>query len=194
MGTTAPVGERDQRAPRVMFTEWITDQLEGVGSHRQGGAGVPTDRQADPAGQRRVRLSTLRRDNVELVRSGVGSLEPGAVVDSNGDRHHTDVVIWATGFRPNEMLLPDADHGATASISGRCGAATAQGPCPGHDRARFPNFFCLYGPGEGLENAGDDHDYTGEHDPTGSSWTGLTFHVTVPSSWPCPDGTTLHQQ
>ncbi|MEZ5350929.1 MAG: NAD(P)-binding domain-containing protein [Microthrixaceae bacterium] len=138
---------------RVMFTEWITDQLEGRPDLID--KVVP---EYPPTGKRTLQdngswLSTLRRDNVELVRSGVGSLEPDAVVDSNGDRHHTDVVIWATGFRPNEMLLP-------MRITGRDGVDLREmwGNRPraylGMTVPGFPNFFCLYGPGTNLASGG----------------------------------------
>ena len=138
---------------RVMFTEWITDQLEGRPDLID--KVVP---EYPPTGKRTLQdngswLSTLRRDDVELVRAGVGSLEANAVVDSNGDRHHADVVIWATGFRPNEMLLP-------MRITGRGGVDLREmwGNRPraylGMTVPGFPNFFCLYGPGTNLASGG----------------------------------------
>ena len=138
---------------RVMFTEWITDQLEGRPDLID--KVVPD---YPPTGKRTLQdngswLRTLRRENVELVRSGVASLETDAVVDSDGGRHHADVVIWATGFRPNEMLLP-------MRITGRDGVDLREmwGNRPraylGMSVPGFPNFFCLYGPGTNLASGG----------------------------------------
>ncbi|MCB9387532.1 MAG: NAD(P)-binding domain-containing protein [Microthrixaceae bacterium] len=138
---------------RVMFTEWITDQLEGRPDLID--KVVPD---YPPTGKRTLQdngswLRTLRRENVELVRSGVASLEADAVVDSSGGRHHADVVIWATGFRPNEMLLP-------MRITGRDGVDLRElwGNRPraylGMTVPGFPNFFCLYGPGTNLASGG----------------------------------------
>jgi 4-hydroxyacetophenone monooxygenase len=85
---------------RVMFTEWITSQVDD--DPELVAKVVPT---YPPTGKRTLQdngswLRTLTRDDVELVRAGVDHLEADAVVDSNGDRHRADVVIWATGFRP----------------------------------------------------------------------------------------------
>ena len=146
------VSEANEMA-RIMFTEWITGQLEGREDLIE--LVVPD---YPPTGKRTLQdngswLRTLRRDDVELVRAGVQRLEADAVIDSDGRRHPADVVIWATGFRANEMLLP-------MRITGRHGVDLREmwGNRPraylGMTVPGFPNFFCLYGPGTNLASGG----------------------------------------
>jgi len=138
---------------RMMFTAWIESQLEDRPDLI---AKVVPDYPA--TGKRTLQdngswLSTLKRPNVELVRVGVSRLEADGVVDSNGVKHQADVVVWATGFRPNDMLLP-------LRIIGRDGADLREhwGLRPraylGMTVPGFPNFFMLYGPGTNLASGG----------------------------------------
>lgn len=138
---------------RIMFTEWITSQLQDRPDL------VPKVVPDYPAtGKRTLQdngswLATLKRPNVELVRAGVARLEADGVVDSNGARHDADVVVWATGFRVNDMLAP-------MTIVGRGGVdlRAAWGIRPraylGMTVPGFPNFFMLYGPGTNLASGG----------------------------------------
>jgi len=138
---------------RVMFTEWITSQLDGDDELI---AKVVPD--YPPTGKRTLQdngswLATLRRDNVELIRSGVDHLEPRGVVDAEGTLHEADVVVYATGFTATKMLWPMA-------IVGRGGVVLAErwGDRPaaylGITVPEFPNFFCMYGPGTNLAHGG----------------------------------------
>lgn len=138
---------------RMMFTEWITSQLPDDPDLQ---AKVIPDYPA--TGKRTLQdngswLRTLTRDNVELVRGAVARIDHDAVVAADGTRHHADVLIYATGFRVNDML-------SSLSIKGRNGielhdfwgsrpAAYLGMTVPG-----FPNFFCLYGPGTNLASGG----------------------------------------
>jgi len=138
---------------RQMFTDWIVSQ---VGDDEDLRRKVVPD--YPPTGKRTLQdngswLTCLTRDNVELVRAGVDHLEPGAVVDSDGNRHEADVLVWATGFRVNEMLFP-------MTITGRDGRDLRQewGDRPaaylGMTVPGFPNFFMMYGPGTNLASGG----------------------------------------
>jgi 4-hydroxyacetophenone monooxygenase len=138
---------------RLMFTEWITSQL---GDRPDLVAKVVPDYPA--TGKRTLQdngswLATLKRPNVTLVRAGVARLEPDGIVDADGTKHAADVVVWATGFRPNDMLLP-------MTILGRGGANLRErwGIRPraylGMTVPDFPNFFMLYGPGTNLASGG----------------------------------------
>jgi 4-hydroxyacetophenone monooxygenase len=138
---------------RIMFTEWITSQLaDRPDLIPQVVPDYP------PTGKRTLQdngswLRTLTRPNVALVRAGVSRLEPDGVVDSEGRKHPADVVVWATGFRANDMLAP-------MRITGRDGADLHAhwGVRPraylGMTVPRFPNFFMLYGPGTNLASGG----------------------------------------
>ncbi len=138
---------------RLMFTEWITSQLQDRPDLI---AQVVPDYPA--TGKRTLQdngswLATLKRPHVQLVRAGVARLEPDGVVDANGVKHEADVVVWATGFRVNDLLLPMA-------IVGRDGVDLRErwGIRPraylGMTVPGFPNFFMLYGPGTNLASGG----------------------------------------
>jgi 4-hydroxyacetophenone monooxygenase len=138
---------------RQMFTDWIVSQ---IGDDEDLRKKVVPD--YPPTGKRTLQdngswLRCLTRDNVELVRAGVQSLDPQGITDSMGDHHKADVIVWATGFRPNEMLFP-------MSIVGKDGRDLRQewGDRPsaylGMTVPGFPNFFMLYGPGTNLASGG----------------------------------------
>ncbi|BBZ28669.1 monooxygenase [Mycolicibacterium madagascariense] len=138
---------------RIVFTEWITSQ---VGDDRELAAKVVPDYPA--TGKRTLQddgswLRTLTRDDVDLVRTPIERIEADAVVTADGVRHEVDVIVYATGFHANEMLLP-------MTITGRDGrdlrATWGQRPTAylGITVAGFPNFFCMYGPGTNLASGG----------------------------------------
>jgi 4-hydroxyacetophenone monooxygenase len=137
---------------RVMFTEWISSQVDDPELLAKVVPDYP------PTGKRTLQdngswLKALGRDNVELVRSGIDHLEPDGVVDRDGNRYPADVLVYATGFRVNEMLWP-------MTVTGRDGQdlRTLWGERPkaylGMTVPGFPNFFCLYGPGTNLASGG----------------------------------------
>ena len=141
---------------RMMFTGWITSQLDGDPRAEELLTKVIPDYPA--TGKRTLQdngswLQTLRRDNVELVRGAVDHIESDAVVDTHGDRHHADVLIYATGFRVNDFL-------SSLTVTGRDGVelhdAWGQRPAAylGITVPGFPNFFCMYGPGTNLASGG----------------------------------------
>ena len=138
---------------RIMFTDWITSQLDGDDELI---AKVVPD--YPPTGKRTLQdngswLATLRRDNVELVRTGIDHLEPSGVVDADGQLHEADVVVYATGFKATKVLWP-------MDIVGREGQVLAErwGDRPaaylGMTVPGFPNLFLMYGPGTNLAHGG----------------------------------------
>ncbi|MEP9365239.1 NAD(P)/FAD-dependent oxidoreductase [Nocardioides sp. CN2-186] len=138
---------------RLMFTEWITSQLPDDPELQ---ALVVPDYPA--TGKRTLQdngswLQTLRRDDVTLVRAGVERLVPDGLVDSDGRHHPADVIVWATGFRVNDFLLP-------LRIIGRDGLDLREtwGSAPrahlGVTVSGFPNLFLLYGPNTNLASGG----------------------------------------
>lgn len=138
---------------RVMFTDWIVSQVD---NDPELIAKVVPD--YPPTAKRTLQdngswLTTLTKPHVELVRAGVERLEPNGVVDSDGTFHEADVIVWATGFRVNDMLMP-------LTIRGRGGLDLREhwGNRPraylGVTVPEFPNFYCLYGPGTNLASGG----------------------------------------
>ena len=104
-----------------------------------------------PVGAKRVVLDngvwarTLKRPNVELVSSGIERIERSGVRGSDGRLHPADVIVYGTGFRASEFLMP-------MRVTGRGGAdlhETWSGDARAYNGAcvpGFPNLFCIYGP------------------------------------------------
>ena len=104
-----------------------------------------------PVGAKRVVLdngiwaSTLKRPNVELVSDAIDRIEPSGVLGADGRLHRADVIVYGTGFRASEFLMP-------MRVAGRQGADlhdTWAGDARAHNGVcvpGFPNLFFLYGP------------------------------------------------
>ena len=138
---------------RQMFTGWITDQ---VGDDDELLAKVLPDYPA--TGKRTLQdngtwLKTLRRDNVELIRTPIRRITAQGVETDDGVHHEVDVIVYATGFRHTDVLWP-------MRITGRDGTDlhALWGSKPyaylGITVPGFPNFFVLYGPGAHLAHGG----------------------------------------
>ncbi len=140
-------------ATRQIFTDWILSQ---IGDDPELAAKVVPDYPA--TGKRTLQdngswLRTLTRDNVELVRTSIDHIEPGAVVTVDGERYPADVLVYATGFLATRVLWPMEITGRDGvdlrSMWGERPAAYLGITVPG-----FPNFFCMYGPGTNLAHGG----------------------------------------
>ena len=140
-------------AARMMFTHWITSQVD---DDQELLDKVLPDYPA--TGKRTLQdngtwLRTLRRDNVELIRTPIDRITPTGVVTSDGQEHPADVIVYATGFRATEVLWP-------LRITGRDGVelrdAWAERPYAyrGITVPGFPNFYLTYGPGTHLAHGG----------------------------------------
>jgi 4-hydroxyacetophenone monooxygenase len=140
-------------AMREMFTQWIASQ---AGADPELLAKVTP--RYPPFVKRMLQddgswLGALRRENVELVTEPIQEIGPGGVRTSDGREHEVDVIVYATGFHANRFLWP-------MEIVGRDGASLREewGDEPraylGITVPRFPNLFCLYGPGTNLAHAG----------------------------------------
>lgn len=94
-------------------------------------------------------LRTLMRPDTELVRTAIERIVPDGVVTADGKHYPADVICFATGFRHNDFL-------ASMEVTGRGGAVLREqwGEEPtaylGITVPRFPNLFCVYGPGTNL--------------------------------------------
>jgi 4-hydroxyacetophenone monooxygenase len=137
---------------RQVFTDWITSQVQDPELL----AKVIPDYPA--TGKRTLQdngswLRTLQREDVELVRDGIDHIERDAVVTADGVRHAVDLIVYATGFQVNKFLWP-------MDIVGRDGTVLAEhwgdeaSAYLGITVPKFPNFFCLYGPGTNLAHGG----------------------------------------
>jgi cation diffusion facilitator CzcD-associated flavoprotein CzcO len=90
-------------------------------------------------------LRALQLPNVELVTEGIARMTPAGIVTTDGEEHRVDCVIYGTGFRTADFMLP-------MEITGTDGRtlrdAWAGGPHAylGIAVAGFPSLFLMYGP------------------------------------------------
>jgi cation diffusion facilitator CzcD-associated flavoprotein CzcO len=91
----------------------------------------------------------LARRNVELITQPIVKLTEHTVVTSDGKARRVDAVIFATGFRTTEFLVPmviEGPDGRTLNDTWRDGAEAYLGISV----AGFPNLFLMYGPNTNL--------------------------------------------
>ncbi len=89
--------------------------------------------------------TTLKRDDVTLETTAIERITPAGVVTNDGVEHEFDVLLFGTGFKASEFLVP-------MKVVGR-GGIELHDHWNGDARAYlgvvspgFPNFFYLYGP------------------------------------------------
>ena len=137
------------RATRELFSALMLAQL---GDDEELAAKVMPD--YPPTAKRMLQdngswLACLRKDNVELVRTGIERIVADGIITADGTFRPADIICYATGFRHNDFLWP-------MHIVGRGGAVLREqwGIEPaaylGITIKQFPNLFCLYGPGTNL--------------------------------------------
>ncbi len=96
-------------------------------------------------------LTTLQREDVELICDGVAQIDCDGVTTVDGVHRPADVLLWATGFDVNHQLGP-------INVRGLNGLSLneAWGESPyaylGVTVPGFPNFYCMYGPGTNAVN------------------------------------------
>jgi len=94
-------------------------------------------------------IATLKRDNVTMVRKPIEAITETGIRTADGTQREFDVIIYGTGFRAAEFLMP-------VSVTGRNGAdlhARWQDDARAYIGATipdFPNLFCMYGPNTNL--------------------------------------------
>lgn len=103
-----------------------------------------------PGGKRPLRdcgvwLSTLKRDDCDLIASPVAEITATGLATEDGRSFDVDVIIFGTGFRADHFLWPmkiTGIGGKTLNEEWASGPRAYKGmTVPG-----FPNLFCLYGP------------------------------------------------
>jgi cation diffusion facilitator CzcD-associated flavoprotein CzcO len=105
-------------------------------------------------GCKRILLSddyypALGRPSVEVVTEPITEIRPSAVVTADGREHPVDTIVWGTGFRATEFLVPmtvTGSGGRDLQEEWRDGAEAYLGITV----AGFPNLFLLYGPNTNL--------------------------------------------
>jgi 4-hydroxyacetophenone monooxygenase len=95
-------------------------------------------------------ISTLKRDNVSMIRQPIEAITPKGICCVDGTDHEFDLIVYGTGFHASKFLMP-------INITGRDGLALHEVWKDDDARAYmgmtvpgFPNMFCMYGPNTGL--------------------------------------------
>jgi cation diffusion facilitator CzcD-associated flavoprotein CzcO len=90
-------------------------------------------------------LPALQRSDVELVTEPISHLTAGAVVTADGVERQVDAVIYATGFRAADFMLPMevVGRGGHSLHEAWAGAPHAH---LGITVPGFPSMFLIYGP------------------------------------------------
>ena len=107
-----------------------------------------------PVGCKRLLFSNdwypaISQPNVEVVTTDLGEVNPDGVRTADGALHAADVIVYGTGFRATEFLVP-------MTITGRDGRALHEEWADGAHAylgmsvPGFPNFFMVYGPNTNL--------------------------------------------
>jgi cation diffusion facilitator CzcD-associated flavoprotein CzcO len=107
-----------------------------------------------PVGCKRILFSSrylpaLQRPNVELVTEPIERLCPAGIVTTDGQTRAVDCVIYSTGFKAQDFVLPLAvtGLGGRSLVDAWAGGAEAH---LGLTVTGFPNMFLLYGPNTNL--------------------------------------------
>ena len=90
-------------------------------------------------------LPALQQPNVELVTEPITAVTPTGIRTADGREPDVDCVIWATGFKTNDFMLPmrvEGRGGRTLQEAWAAGAHAHLGICV----PSFPNMFVMYGP------------------------------------------------
>nr|Q93TJ5.1 RecName: Full=4-hydroxyacetophenone monooxygenase; Short=HAPMO; AltName: Full=Baeyer-Villiger monooxygenase; Short=BVMO [Pseudomonas fluorescens]AAK54073.1 4-hydroxyacetophenone monooxygenase [Pseudomonas fluorescens] len=95
-------------------------------------------------------ISTLKRDNVSMIRQPIEVITPKGICCVDGTEHEFDLIVYGTGFHASKFLMP-------INVTGRDGVALHDVWKGDDARAylgmtvpQFPNMFCMYGPNTGL--------------------------------------------
>jgi cation diffusion facilitator CzcD-associated flavoprotein CzcO len=90
-------------------------------------------------------LPALQRPNVELVTERVTRMEPAGPVTEDGRVHEVDCVIYGTGFKTNDFMLPMRVVGVGGRTLEQQWSQGARAHL-GITVTGFPSLFMLYGP------------------------------------------------
>jgi 4-hydroxyacetophenone monooxygenase len=94
-------------------------------------------------------VKTLKRSNVEVVRTQIAEVTEDGIKCADGSRHKFDVILYGTGFHASKFLFPIKVTGVGgASLHERWGEGARA--YLGMTVPDFPNMFCMYGPNTNL--------------------------------------------
>ncbi len=107
------------------------------------------------AGCKRILISddyypAIQRPNVELVTEGIAEIRERSVVTSDGREIPADVLIYGTGFKATEGIVPVKIYGVDGKELNADAWSGGMAAYKGTTVAGFPNLFFIIGPNTGL--------------------------------------------
>lgn len=110
-----------------------------------------------PAGCKRILISddyypALAKEHVGIVTEPIAEITPNGVRTADGQEHPADILVYGTGFKTTQFLVPmevTGLHGQSLNQAWQDGAEAFKGMTV-HG---FPNFFMLYGPNTNLAHS-----------------------------------------
>jgi cation diffusion facilitator CzcD-associated flavoprotein CzcO len=91
----------------------------------------------------------LSRPNVAVVTDGIREVDARGIVTEDGVHHPADAIVFATGFRPTDLLTPLTIRGEGGVDLNDAWAGGIEAYL-GTTIAGYPNFYMLTGPNTGL--------------------------------------------
>jgi 4-hydroxyacetophenone monooxygenase len=88
----------------------------------------------------------LLLDNVELTNSPIETITPAGIRTKDGEDHPADIIVYATGFKPNDFLWPMDVQGRDGQTIEQLWSKDGARAYIGAMMPGFPNLFMLYGP------------------------------------------------
>jgi 4-hydroxyacetophenone monooxygenase len=89
---------------------------------------------------------TMARDDVELVTTDIERIESDGVRTVDGELHDCDVLVYATGFKPQQLLTPMEIRGRSGRTIHEAWGEDDATAYLGITMPDFPNLFFLLGP------------------------------------------------
>jgi 4-hydroxyacetophenone monooxygenase len=99
-------------------------------------------------------FDALNRDNVELVTDPIECITPKGVRLKSGREFEFDLLVLASGFRPNDFLWPMDFTGKDGMNLNELWARDGARAHLGMMMPGFPNLWCIYGPNTNQKTGG----------------------------------------
>ncbi|MCC7362790.1 MAG: NAD(P)/FAD-dependent oxidoreductase [Dehalococcoidia bacterium] len=99
-------------------------------------------------------FDALKRPNVELTTERIARITPKGVLMESGQEYEFDLLVVASGFRPNDFLWPMDIRGRGGVAINDLWAADGSRAYLGMMMPGFPNLWCLYGPNTNQKTGG----------------------------------------
>ena len=133
-------------AVRATLTEWLEDQFADRPELRE--FVIPD---SPVGGKRIVRdngtwVETLKKKNVEIVKQRIDAVTSKGLACVDGSEHECDVIVYGTGFRAAEFLMPMEVKGRNGADLHKLWDTDDARAFLGSTVPQFPNLFMMYGP------------------------------------------------